>query len=341
MKSPAKRYLLVYFMALLLFFIVLLLPAFISLPSLTWSDLDAINYEGLNNGPPDKNWYLCTDIMGYLLEHDVFYYNFGRSIENAKKADILFIGSSRVQYGFDWNLMRSFTERHSLRFFSMAFGGESGEFPLMIIQKYDLRPKIVIVNAEDLGGHLSNFARHIIAQGRFGSVFSFFLRNAISKDVLILQSYAPNWFRKMLPSLFNKTRGTYRSRITGEWFRGLLPEKSVPIKYTIEFNCWKYTGVEELKNANRFKDKMSERGAQLVLTLIPNIYICRKGAENLAQHIGTPFIWVDWQGMNTLDGTHLTQESSKRFTEEFLREFEKSETFLNRVSKKTVGGIGP
>ena len=126
----------------------------------------------------------------------------------------------------------------------------------------------------------------------------------------------------------------YRSRITGVWF---IPSPSrwfftsTPIKNTIENDCKLEPQV--LENAVRFKHEMAKRGTQIVLTLVPHNSSCRNIAEKIAAHIQVPTIFVDWDGMSTRDDSHLIEESAKRFTEEFLRKLEKSETFLNLVSE--------
>jgi hypothetical protein len=313
------------------------LPAFLSLPTLTWGDLDAINYAGLINSPPDNDWYLASDFKG-LLDHDVLYYNFGKSIENAKKADILFLGNSRVQLGLDRDLLQSFAKRHCLNYFNMALGNfESYQFSLMIIRKYDLRPKVIIISAEDFTGNLSDLAQDVISHGKLQSALFFFLRNAIYKDILVLHSYAPRWIREtssatLKEHVYNPV--VYRSRVTGEWFRRPSSRKSTPITNKNEWDCGARINGKAFDNAKRFKGEMSERGTQVVLTLVPHNDSCQKSAEQLAKHIGVLMIGVDWHGLSTTDGSHLTKESSQRFTEEFLRKFETSECFLDLIYKK-------
>jgi hypothetical protein len=335
-KSSAKLYLVVYVSTLLFVFIATLLPAFLSLPSLTWRDLDAINYGGLINSPPDSDWYLASDFKG-PLDHDVLYYNFGKSIENAKKADILFLGNSRVQLGLDRGLLESFAKRNCLNYFNMAFANvESYQFPLMIIRKYDLRPKVIIINAEDFTGSLSFLAQDVISQGRLQSVLLFFLRNATYKDILVLHSYAPRWIRETFSATLKEhvyKHVVYRSRVTGQWSRP-ASRKSIPITNKNESDC--EAGIKEktFDNAKRFKEEMSKRGTRVVLTLVPHNYSSQNCAEQLAKHIGALMIGVDWHGLSTVDLSHLTKESSQRFTEEFLRKFETSECFLDLIYKK-------
>ena len=337
-KSSAKLYLVVYVSTLLFVFIAILLPAFLSLPSLTWGDLDAINYAGLINSPPDNDWFPASDFKG-PFDHQVLYYNFGKSIENAKKADILFLGNSRVQLGLDRDLLQPFAKRYCLNYFNMSLGNfESYQFPLMIIRKYDLRPKVIIINAEDFRGGPSDLAQGVISQGRLRSALFFFLRNAIYKDILVLHSYAPRWIRETFSATLKEhvyKSVVYRSRVTGEWFRPpSSSRKSTPITNKNESACRDRITGKAFDNAKRFKEEMSERGTQVVLTLVPHNDSCQKSAEQLAKQIGVLMIGVDWHGLSTVDGSHLTKESSQRFTEEFLRKLETSKCFLDLIYKE-------
>lgn len=334
-KPPTRSFWLAYFITLSLIFILPLSSGFFFLPSLTWKDLDRINYDESIHSPPDNNWYLASDFKGNL-DYDVIYYNFGKSIENANKADIIILGNSRILSAFDESILKYYGNHYGLKFFNMGFGHiESYKFPYTIIKKYDLRPKIVIINAEDFRDDFSNIAMHVISQGKPRRALSFFVRSSIYKDILIFHSYSPKWIQPILEKLLRKNiynKITYRSRITGALLIPPISRKSIPIINRYENNC--DVEVKALDIAKRFKDEMLQRGTQIVITLPPHNNSCRKAAEKIAEYIGVPLIYVDWRGLNTFDGSHLTVESGQRFTEEFLKKFENSETFLNAISKK-------
>jgi hypothetical protein len=335
-ESPARFFLVVYSVTLFLTLVAIFLPAFISLPNIFRGNIAAIDYSGLINGAPDKNWYLAHDFKGNL-DHDVIYYNLEKSIENIKKAEILILGNSRVQFGFHHKTLESFEARYGFKFFNMGLGNsEYYLFPLLILEKYNLCPKMVIVNSETFDGKLSPVAENTISQGKFQRGLTFLMRSSFYKTILVLHSNIPEPIRGLLLPTLRSIYGKvmYRSLITGVWSGPYVSPKFFklkPIKNTIENDC--KTESQILENAKRFKDELDKRGIQIVLTLIPHNTSRRNVAEKIASHIQVPFIFVDSDDMSTWDGSHLTEESAKHFTEEFLAKLEKSETFLILVSE--------
>ena len=82
-----------------------------------------------------------------IHDQDIFYHGIGPSIENARKADILFVGHSKVELGMDWRSLEEFGARYGIKIFNMALPGErSGSIFLAIIKKFDLRPRILVVS---------------------------------------------------------------------------------------------------------------------------------------------------------------------------------------------------
>jgi hypothetical protein len=104
----------------------------------------------------DYSWYL--DFGGRhvpeIQDLDLFYHNIGHSIEAARKADIVLLGPSFVAYALDPELLRQFGNRHRIKIYNMAFiGMRSGEFSRQVIKRWDLHPKIWIINVDDQFAH--------------------------------------------------------------------------------------------------------------------------------------------------------------------------------------------
>lgn len=90
----------------------------------------------------DGQWYLAWERRIGHRDHEVLFYGIGESIDHAKRADILFLGNSRTQFGFSSEVLTEFFASRGLRFFNLSFGhGEMDAFPLLLIKKFDLRPK--------------------------------------------------------------------------------------------------------------------------------------------------------------------------------------------------------
>jgi len=80
------------------------------------------------------------------LSQMVLYHGLGKSIANARRADILFVGNSRMPLGLREDVIVPAAEKLGLRAFSLGCGhSEKIRFALDLIRKHDLRPKVVVV----------------------------------------------------------------------------------------------------------------------------------------------------------------------------------------------------
>ena len=66
-----------------------------------------------------------------------------------KKADVLFLGNSRALFAFSSDAIANFFGKGKLRYYVLAFGtGETSQFAGALIRRYDLHPKVLVINAD-------------------------------------------------------------------------------------------------------------------------------------------------------------------------------------------------
>src|SRR6201996_9825115 len=115
--------------------------------------------------PGHAAWYrnLAGNSVTEIQDQDLFFHNIGRSIDYARRADIIILGSSLVSFALSEEVIRERLEKpYGLKFYNMAFVGvASGEFSRRIIEKYDLHPRLWIINADDGGGGGNFFTRNL------------------------------------------------------------------------------------------------------------------------------------------------------------------------------------
>jgi len=106
--------------------------------------------------PGQPSWYLnlAGNYVTEIQDQDLFFHDIGRSIDSARRADIIILGSSLVSFAVSEELIRERLDKpYGLNFYNMAFVGvASGEFSRRIIEKYGLHPRLWIINADDGGG---------------------------------------------------------------------------------------------------------------------------------------------------------------------------------------------
>src|SRR6267154_1576325 len=89
-----------------------------------------------------------------IQDEDVFYSNVGDAIASTKTADIVFLGPSFVSFAIDRNTLQSSPLLGRLKIYNMAFVGvRSGEFSRLVINRWDIRPPLWIINVDDQVEH--------------------------------------------------------------------------------------------------------------------------------------------------------------------------------------------
>ena len=73
---------------------------------------------------------------------------------------MILLGNSRLMFAARPRILDAFFEARGLRYYVLGFGfREADRFPLAVIEKFDLKPRMVIVNADGFFlDSLSDFA---------------------------------------------------------------------------------------------------------------------------------------------------------------------------------------
>ncbi len=100
--------------------------------------------------PPEAGTYYLAHDRGGQVDHHVLYHGTdGLAMERLKAAQVLFLGNSRLMFALDRGALRQFFDELGLTYYVLGFGHtEQDDFPARIIAKYDLRPEVVVVNAD-------------------------------------------------------------------------------------------------------------------------------------------------------------------------------------------------
>jgi hypothetical protein len=97
----------------------------------------------------DGTWYHNYGIGAQIQDTEVLYHDIGESIANARMADIIFLGWSRLIFGLDWRVFEAFEKAHNIKMFNLAFAGVgSGEFSRLVIEKFGLHTKLWVINSD-------------------------------------------------------------------------------------------------------------------------------------------------------------------------------------------------
>lgn len=286
------------------------------------------------------SWYqdLGGDYVTEIQDQDLFFHDIGRSIDNAGRADVVILGSSLVAFALNEDVIRDRLERpHGLKFFNMSFVGiASGEFSRQIIEKYHLRPRLWIINADDGGGGGNFFSRNLsrafgadvkaIAAAQHGRVNAYYdvvrrnLRWRLEDATVRLRDRLFPASKTVIPRVFRSDESGASDMSA---FPRLVAGNNPPVKMTRDPDC--HTTPEVIEIARDFVHSLS---APVVLTLVPNFHGCLTQLHEIADATGVEMAlparadYSSWDG-----GGHLDRKGSIAFTRDFVTALEKTSAF--------------
>jgi hypothetical protein len=298
--------------------------------------------------PGNTAWYqnLAGNYVTEIQDQDLFFHNIGRSIDYARQADVIILGSSLVSFALNEDVIRARLEKpYGLKFYNMAFVGvASGEFSRRIVEKSGLHPQLWIINADDGGGGGNFFGRNLtrafgadvkeIPAARYGRMRALYevVRRNLRWRFEVFDSV-----KRLIPPKAGVIPVFYRSDETGaadmSVFPHLLEGGNPGVKMTRDPDC--HATPEVIANA---RDFIHALGGPAVLTLVPNLHGCLTQMREVAQAVGLEVAEPERTNYSSWDGGgHLDRNGSIAFTNDLVTALEKTSAFqaLSRHSGST------
>lgn len=266
---------------------------------------------------PSHDYYVATD----SLDHIVLSRGWGDTLPHLKAADVLFLGNSRVMLGFSRTELGPMFDRLGMRYYLFGFGHTEGDqFPLAIIRKFNLRPRLVVINADPFFvGGTSPFGRQAACMSTFDAHKALFEGDAHDRFVTALRPILPHWPDQADGPVTHLP--LYRASSDGAWLGPTAFAKTAPVREGVDAAPGPVPEAR-LAIAKTFKAEMDARGTQIVLTCVPSPAADRRQAEEFARYLGVPLVAPNVDGLETFDRNHLTPESAHRFTAAFVNVIE-------------------
>jgi hypothetical protein len=264
--------------------------------------------------PADGWLYSCASDRVGAFDESVIWFATEHSIPDAiAAADLLIFGDSRIEYAISRGGAAEWFSSKGLRFYLLAFGGgtESGE-ARMLLMKYRPHPAVVLFNVDPyFTGSLSPPAQSMISNPDQELQTVLETQSFLTKDAT---------YCRYIEWLCGRTSTVYRAYSDGHLFvysperflfgkalDGRWPVLTPPPWDTSPFETY-------LKNARELISVAGIDPKCVVFTNVPNSEANNALAEYLAQKVGGTAIVPHLEGLFMSDGTHLTVESSKRWT---------------------------
>jgi hypothetical protein len=99
---------------------------------------------------PDDFLAYCRSLGFVDYEHGALYYGLEPKVRDSiRTAQVLFLGSSRLQAAFAANALRKYFKARGIRYFVMGFGyGEASAFGQPVMERSHASPKVIVINAD-------------------------------------------------------------------------------------------------------------------------------------------------------------------------------------------------
>lgn len=269
---------------------------------------------------PRDSHYLAHDRNGHL-DHYVLYHGIDRqAIANLKRAQILFVGTSRLMFALRSRILRPWAREKGLTYYALGFGMREGDtFTLDLIRKHDLRPELVVVNVDGFfARELSEWAERVVSDTAFGARRQVWEAQIAHEGRRLIHRVIPNWIdlygRPGLPS--GGEFIAYRSRSDGTWSISPWPEAVMPAPSQDFFAA--SVGPRIGDPARAFKQELDRRGARMILTYVPTPDDSGGNPVALGDLLGVPVVGMDVDGLTSSDGSHLSELSAAVWTKRLI-----------------------
>lgn len=271
--------------------------------------------------PRDPDLYLASD-GGATVDHHVLYFGLDeRAVAALRRADVLFLGNSRLMFGLRPLVVRPFFAAAGRSFYALGFGfREADRFPLAIIRRLDLRPSLVVVNADGFfGGGLSTWAE-LVHRDTLLAARKLRWEAEIAHEVRHrIHLVAPHWPSLLgRPGLANGQGLTmHRSASDGTWHFSIWPIGFTP--FAPGSLVGDEAGRGEMAAAREFAEELERRGSRLLLTRVPTPQpMAGAGPARFSDLLGVPLVVSQPRLLVSHDNSHLDEASAHDWAREFV-----------------------
>ena len=264
-----------------------------------------------------EGYYAPSSYLGYCdakaygdYDHGAFWYGLEPdALNHAANAQVLFLGSSRMQFAFSSKATDHWFEQSAASHYLMGFTStENATFASPLLAKLHSRAKVYVINVD----------RFFTDQETEPGADLLHERNEAQRRYRQkhLWQLAHRKLCAGFTALCGKAFAYYRNPTNGHWkVRGRAKQDHSPTKDASaeKPQLWQHEG--EL--ARQFVASLSVDPACVFLTVVPYPGTRHAEAKAIAAALGSELIDPRLDGLRTFDGSHLDRPSSDRFSSAF------------------------
>jgi len=258
----------------------------------------------------DRYIAYCNGTRYGDYEHGAFQFDLEPSAEDfARKADVLFLGNSRLQVGFSTTATANWFSEVSARYYLLGFSySENVTFVEPILRKILPRAKVFVINVDDFFERFETAPVKVIFHDPGA-------RNRYEDKHFWQRVHEP--ICKRFHALCGNEAVIFRSRETGVYERRAPAHAITPVSYDRSVN-------ESVVNSNtdaavKFLSNANVSRKCVILTMVPTVDAKIGNVSAIAKALGldlvTPEIRTE---LRTYDGSHLDKTSAEYWSQAFF-----------------------
>jgi hypothetical protein len=260
----------------------------------------------------DRYLAYCQGAHYADYEHGAFYFDLEPTVQDyVRDTDVLFLGTSRTQFGFSTAATADWFASASAHYYLMGFTYfENVLFAEKVLRKIHPRAKVYVINVDGFFARSETFPAKAVLQDPEA-------RRRYEEKRLWQRVHEPVC-QAIAPLCGHKTV-IFRSRETGAYSMELAAseQKIIPVSYDQDVD----QGLVA-SNTAAAVDFLSEftQGKCVILTSVPFVGTKIGNANAIAAGLGIKLTAPEiLEGLQTFDGFHLDQPSAERWSESFFR----------------------
>jgi len=227
----------------------------------------------------------------------------------AADADVIFLGSSRMQLAFSTLATSQWFASHKIRYYLLGFSStENIVFTGPLLGKLDPRARFYVINIDRFfDDRISPPAETILNDKEA------FTRYRQKK----LWQYVHRSICGNIPVLCGNEFAVYRLRENGKWKLDWQTQKTFTVADGPNSNTERWSQYVAI--GNKFISRLPVPRDCVVLTIVPSSATKRAEAEFIANALGFNLISPQLQALMTFDRSHLVQSSAERWSDAFFK----------------------
>ena len=289
----------------------------------------------------EAGWYRDYDDQSTreVQDRDIIFHNIGNSIDAARAADVILLGHSVLGFGIDDSQVAQFAREHNVRIFNLFTPGiASGAFIRKVIKRWDIRPKIWIVNATDIPANFFNdemddllstgksSALQIVNTPRPEGYWRVIKRNVRWAIEDLVAGYVPGGMAKLMLRYYGSGISIWRSAVTGNYSLKQIAYywQQAPLIKPNRDQTSCHVLPWEIEKARAF---LADIGGTVVLTNLPELHWCPLRVNELAAALGLETIMPPDAEYQSIDTVHMNSDGARKFTHFLIEALQRTAAF--------------